>query len=200
MHLDLVSVVHAIGYPGIFAIIFLESGVFFGFFLPGASLLFTSGILASKGFFHPMVLIPLVTVAAILGDNTGYWFGKTVGIRLFLKPDSTWFKHEHLERAKEFYEKYGNRTVVFARFIPIVRTFVPIVAGIVGMNYRSFVLYNIVGGVTWAGGVTFLGYYLGERFPIVQQYFGFVVLGIIIVTTVPVMWDTWKRLSAEPAA
>lgn len=193
MNLDLVPIVQAIGYPGIFAIIFLESGVFFGFFLPGASLLFTAGLLASQGFFNPWILVPMVTIAAIAGDNAGYWFGKKYGIRLFLRPDSKWFKHEYLERAKVFYDQYGNRTIFFARFIPIVRTFVPIVAGVVHMNYRSFVTYNILGGVIWAGGVSFLGYYLGATVPAVKDYFSYIILGIIAVTTIPVVWDTWKN-------
>ncbi len=193
MHIDLVPIVQMIGYPGIFTIIFLESGVFFGFFLPGASLLFTAGILASQGYFNPWILIPLVTVAAALGDNVGYWFGKKYGIKLFLRPDSRFFKHEHLERAKNFYDKYGSRTVLFARFIPIVRTFVPIVAGVVHMNYRKFVFFNIVGAVAWAGGVTSIAYFLGTNVPAVRDYFGYIILGIILVTSVPVMIDIWRN-------
>src|SRR6185503_5405697 len=149
-----------IGYPGIFAIIFAESGLFFGFFLPGASLLFTAGLLASQGYFDPWILIPLVTIAAILGDNTGYWFGAKIGYKLFLRPDSRWFHHEHLERAKQFYDKYGSRTIFFGRFIPIVRTFAPIVGGVVRMPYRVFFTYNILGALTWATGVTSLAYFL----------------------------------------
>src|SRR3990167_6091883 len=140
---NLPSLIQYVGYPGLFTAVFLESGVFFGFFLPGASMLFTAGLLASQGIFNIWILIPLVTIAAILGDNVGYWFGNKVGIRLFERPDSRFFKREHLARAKEFYDKYGARTVVIGRFIPILRTFVPIVAGMVGMNYRKFIFFNI---------------------------------------------------------
>jgi membrane-associated protein len=193
MHIDLVALVQLVGYPGIAAIVFFESGTPIGFFLPGASLLFTAGLLASQGFFHPWILIPLVTIAAILGDNAGYWFGKKIGIKLFLKPDSRFFKHEHLERAKRFYDAYGNRTILFARFIPIVRTFAPIVAGIVHMRYTSFVMYNIIGALAWGAGITFLGYYLGETVPGIKDYFGYIILGIIAVTTAPVVWDVWRN-------
>ncbi len=193
MQLDLVPIVQFIGYPGIFTIIFLESGVFFGFFLPGASLLFTAGLLASQGFLNPWILIPGVVIAAVAGDNVGYWFGKKYGIKLFLRPDSRWFKHEHLERAKAFYDVYGSRTVLFARFIPIVRTFVPIIAGIVHMQYRKFVLYNVIGAVAWAGGVTTLAYFLGATVPGVRENFTYIVIGIILVTTTPVMIDLWRN-------
>lgn len=193
MHIDLVPIVQLIGYPGIFTIIFLESGVFFGFFLPGASLLFTAGLLASQGFLNPWVLIPGVVIAAIAGDNVGYWFGKKYGIKLFLRPDSRFFKHEHLKRAKAFYDKFGSRTILFARFIPIIRTFVPIIAGIVQMNYKKFVLYNVIGATVWAGGVTSLAYFLGARIPGIADYLGYIILGIIAVTSVPVMIDTWRN-------
>jgi membrane-associated protein len=191
-HLALIPIVQAIGYPGLFAVIFLESGVFFGFFLPGASILFTAGLLASKGIFNVWILIPLVTIAAILGDNAGYWFGAKVGIRLFLRSNSRFFKHEHLERAKVFYDKHGMRTIILARFVPILRTFVPIIAGVVQMRYRSFLSYNVAGALTWAAGITFLGYYLGEKVPFVSHYFSAVVLGIIVVTTIPLLWELWK--------
>lgn len=191
-HLALIPLVKAIGYPGLFAVVFLESGVFFGFFLPGASMLFTAGLLASKGFFDAWTLIPLVTLAAILGDSTGYWFGAKVGVRLFLRPDSRFFKHEYLERAKDFYDKHGMRTIVLARFVPIVRTFVPIIAGIVRMRYRSFLSYNIVGALAWAGGVTFLGYYLGTKVPFISTYLTPIILVIIVVTTIPLLWEIRK--------
>ena len=183
----------AIGYPGIAAIVFLESGVFFGFFLPGASMLFTAGLLASQGFFSPWILIPLVAIAAILGDNAGYWFGKKLGVRLFLRPDSRWFRHEHLERAKVFYDKHGARTILLARFVPILRTFVPIVAGVVQMRYRIFIIYNIVGAVLWGIGITSLGYYLGTRFPFVQHYLTPIILVIIVASVLPLAWDLIKK-------
>lgn len=201
MHVfDLVYLIKLVGYPGLFAAVFLESGVFFGFFLPGASMLFTAGLLASQGYFNEWILIPLVTIAAILGDNTGYWFGNKVGIRLFLRPDSRFFKHEHLERAKEFYDKHGALAILLARFVPIVRTFAPIVAGVVKMRYSTFVFYNIAGALAWGSGVTFLGFYLGERFPLVEKYFMLVVLIIIVLTTIPLAMEFFRhRTTSTPA-
>ena len=197
MHFSLIPIVQMIGYPGLFAVVFLESGVFFGFFLPGASMLFTAGLLASQGFFDIWILVPLLTIAAILGDNVGYWFGARVGVRLFLRPNSRFFRHQDLERAKDFYEKYGTRTVFLARFIPIVRTFVPIIAGIVKMNYRTFVSYNVIGAITWAAGVTYMGFVLGEKFPLTQKYLSLIVMAIIIITTIPLFTEYIKRKNAD---
>lgn len=188
------------GYTGIFAVIFLESGVPFGFFLPGASLLFTAGILASQGIFNPYILIPLVTIAAILGDNAGYWFGAKVGIKLFVRPDSRFFKREHLAQAQHFYEKHGAKTIVLARFIPIVRTFAPIVAGIARMNYRKFILFNILGAFLWATCITAAGWLLGERFPVIEEYITLIILGIVAVTMIPVFREAWKAYKANEAA
>jgi membrane-associated protein len=196
-HLGLMQIVRLIGYPGLFAVVFLESGVFFGFFLPGSSMLFTAGLLATRGFFDVWILIPLLTLAAALGDSAGYWFGNRVGVRLFLRPNSRFFKHEYLERAKIFYDKHGVRTVVFARFVPVVRTFVPIIAGIVNMRYRTFLTYNIIGALAWAAGVTFLGYYLGEKVPFVQQYLTPIILLIIVVTCIPLVWEFRKQTSEK---
>ncbi len=193
---DLTGLIQLVGYPGLFTAVFLESGVFFGFFLPGASMLFTAGLLASQGFFDPWILIPLVTVAAILGDSTGYWFGNKVGVKLFLRPDSRFFKHEHVEKAKEFYDRHGVLAVFLARFVPIVRTFAPIVAGVVKMNYRTFLIYNISGALVWGAGVTFAGYYLGARFPFIADYITPIVLAIIFVTTIPIGWQYWKEYSS----
>jgi len=191
-HIDLTALVQLVGYPGIFLTVFLESGLPIGFFLPGASMLFTAGLLASQGFFNPWILIPLVAIAAMLGDNVGYWFGAKVGIRLFLRPNSRFFKHEHLKRAELFYEKYGAQTILLARFVPIVRTFAPIVAGIARMNYKLFFIYNVIGALMWGAGVTFLGYYLGDRFPIVKENFTLIVLGIIVVTSLPLVRGFWN--------
>jgi len=190
-HLDIQALVQTVGYPGITAMVFLESGVPFGFFLPGASLLFTAGLLAAQGLFDPWILIPLVAVAAIAGDSVGYWFGARFGVKLFLRPDSRFLRHEHLERAKDFYDRYGRQAVLFARFVPVVRTFVPIIAGVVRMNYPLFLTYNIIGGVAWAAGVAVLGYFLGN-FPFVERYFSGIIFAIIIVTCFPIAWEYWK--------
>ena len=192
-HLALIPLLQAIGYPGLFAIVFLESGVFFGFFLPGSSMLFTAGLLASQGFFNPWALMLLMWLAAILGDSAGYWFGRRVGVRLFLRPSSRFFRHEHLEKAKDFYDRHGVRTVVLARFVPIIRTFVPIVAGVVNMKYRLFLTYNVIGGLLWAAGVTFLGYFLGAKVPLVQTYLTPIIIFIIIVTCLPLLWEFRKK-------
>lgn len=155
-------------------------------------MLFTAGLLASQGFFDVVILVPLLTIAAILGDNVGYWFGAKVGYKLFIRPDSRFFKHEYIEQAKRFYDERGGRTVFLARFVPILRTFVPIVAGVVKMNYRNFIWYNLLGALVWGTGVTLLGFYLGN-FPFVQHYFSGIILIIIIVTTAPICIELWKQ-------
>lgn len=191
-HENLVQLIQVVGYPGVFIAIFAESGIPFGFLLPGASLLFTAGLLSSQGFFNPWILIPGVTIAAILGDVAGYWIGRRVGYRLFLRPDSRFFKHEHLQRAEVFYEKYGTRTILFARFIPIVRTFAPIVAGVANMSFASFLTYNVLGGLIWATGITSLAYFLGSQIPQIADYLTYIILGIIIVSSLPVAYEAWK--------
>ena len=186
-YLALVPMIKLIGYPGLFAVVFLESGVFFGFFLPGASMLFTAGLLASQGFFNVWVLIQLLSLAAILGDSAGYWFGAHVGVKLFERKDSKFFRQEHLARAKSFYDHHGVLAIVLARFLPVVRTFAPIVAGIVQMRYRTFLAYNVVGALLWGAGVTFIGYYLGEKIPGIQAYLMPIILVIIVLTCIPVV-------------
>lgn len=192
--LAILPFLEVIGYPGLFLIIFAESGTVVGFFLPGASLLFTAGLLASKGLFNPWILIPTVTVAAILGDNAGYWFGNKIGIKLFTRPNSRFFHQDHLRQTQHFYEKHGSKTIVLARFVPIVRTFAPIVAGIASMDYRKFMAYNLLGAFLWATCITFAGFYLGERFPVIQDYITYIVFGIIFVTLIPVFWETYKGI------
>lgn len=191
--ISLPALIQFVGYPGLFTAVFLESGVFFGFFLPGASMLFTAGLLASQGIFNVWILIPLVTIAAILGDNAGYWFGAKVGVRLFLRPNSRFFRHEHLERAKIFYERHGFLAIVLARFVPIVRTFTPIVAGIVHMRYRTFVYYNIAGALLWGSGVTFLGFYLGQKLPGVERYLTPIILLIILASCIPLVREYFRQ-------
>ncbi len=190
---SLPALIQFVGYPGLFTAVFLESGVFFGFFLPGASMLFTAGLLASQGLFNVWILIPLVTIAAILGDNAGYWFGAKVGVRLFERQDSRFFHKAHLERARIFYERHGFLAIVLARFVPIVRTFTPIVAGIVGMRYRSFVLYNIAGAFMWGSGVTFIGFYLGQKIPGIEKYLTPIIVLIIMATCVPLVREYFRQ-------
>lgn len=168
------------GLLGVMGIVFAESGLFFGFFLPGDSLLFTAGFLASKQVFSIWLLMIGCTVAAIVGDNVGYAFGHRVGKKIFTRDHSLFFRKDHLKRAKIFYEKYGAKTIVLSRFIPVVRTFAPIVAGAGEMHYRTFLFYNVIGGVLWAMGLTGLGYILGSTVPNVDNYL-FPIIGIIVV-------------------
>ncbi len=180
------------GYIGILAIVFAESGVFFGFFLPGDSLLFTAGLLASQGFLGIWTLIVLVPLAAILGDNFGYWFGAKVGPAIFRREDSFFFHKHHIERTREFYAKYGARAIVLARFIPVVRTFTPVLAGVGGMPYKTFMKFNIIGGVLWSAGILLLGYFLGAVFPNVDNYLLPIILAIIAISFLPVIYEIIK--------
>lgn len=175
------------GYLGIFAIIFAESGLLIGFFLPGDSLLFTAGFLASldNPVFSLPILCVLCCIAAVLGDNVGYAFGHRIGRKLFQKEDSLLFSKNNLLKAESFYEKYGGRAIILARFIPIVRTFAPIVAGIGTMNYRRFVAYNLIGGTLWTIGISCAGYALGHLIPNVDRYLLPIVILIIIVSVLP---------------
>src|SRR3989338_10242020 len=197
--INIILLAQAIGYTGIFTVVFAESGVFFAPILPGASLLFTAGLLASQGFFNIGILLPLIITAAIAGDAVGYWFGAWVGPKLFAREDSRFFKKQYLEKTKHFYEKYGTRTILFSRFVPIVRTFAPILAGIGGMEYRTFFLYNILGAVLWGGGFTFGGYLLGEVIPGIEHYILLVVLAIIVVSMMPLVveWIRHRRKDAD---
>ncbi len=150
------------GTIGLILIIFAESGLLFGFFLPGDSLLVTAGLLASAGKLNIAVILVGCFLAAVIGDQVGYAFGKKVGPSIFKRPNSRLFKHEHVERANRFFEEHGPKTIVMARFVPVVRTFAPILAGVGTMPYRTFLAYNVVGGFLWAVGVTLIGYFLGD--------------------------------------
>ncbi len=193
LHLDIQSLLLATGYAGLFCIIFAESGLFFGFFLPGDSLLFTAGLLAAQGLLNIMILMPLVVLAAVFGDNTGYWFGTLVGPRLFTREDSFFFDHKHIERSKRFYEMYGARALVLARFIPAVRTFVPIVAGIGSMKYRDFLTYNVIGAILWSTLVLLLGYFLGRTFPAVENYLTPLIILIVVISCMPLAREWWMH-------
>ena len=189
---DILTILRSIGYVGVFLIIFIESSIFFGFFLPGASLLFTTGILASQGFFNVWILIATLSCAAIIGDSVGYWFGKTAGIKLYSKEDSRFFKKKHIVQTEFFYAKYGKKAIVLGRFIPVFRSLVPMLAGVSVMNYQTFFKYNIIGGILWAGGVTSLGYIIGVKIPNAEQYLTPIVLVIIFITVVPLL-NEWRK-------
>ncbi len=191
------------GLIGILVIVFAESGLLIGFFLPGDSLLFTTGLLVADGKYitYPLWLVCLlITIAAIAGDQVGYLFGRKVGPALFRRPNSRLFKQENLLKAHEFFEKYGARSIVLARFVPIVRTFTPIVAGVSRMNYRTFVIYNIVGGVLWGTGVTVLGYFLGQ-IPFVKTNIEYILIAIVAISVLPIAIELLRaRLAAKRGA
>lgn len=189
---DLTALIKAAGYLGLFGIVFAESGLFVGFFLPGDSLLFTAGFLASQGFLNILILAPLMFVAAVLGDNVGYAFGHRVGPKIFSKEESLFFHKDHLVRAEQFFNKYGAKTIVLARFVPVVRTFAPILAGAGRMNYREFLFYNVIGGLLWAVGLTVLGFFLGNAIPDIDHYIIPIVLVMIGVSFMPIFWHLFK--------
>jgi membrane-associated protein len=190
--MDVTSIIQAVGIVGVTFIVFAESGLFFGFFLPGDSLLFTAGILASQGFLNITILVICVWAAAILGDTVGYWFGAKIGIKMFNKEKSWFFNKKYPERASEFYVKYGKKAIVLARFIPVVRTFVPIMAGVGKMDYRTFIAYNIIGGTIWSVGLTLTGYFLGKSISNIDQYIIPIVLVIVITSVVPIVSEMAK--------
>lgn len=190
---NLVYLIKAGGYIGLFAIIFAESGLLIGFFLPGDSLLFTAGFLASQGYLNIYFLILLLFVAAAAGDNVGYAFGRKIGHRIFNKKDSLFFHQDNLIRAENFYAKYGPSTIVIARFIPIVRTFAPIVAGVGKMNYRVFMIYNLVGGFLWTSTMTLTGYILIKFIPDIENHLFIVVAIIILISILPPIFHIFKE-------
>lgn len=190
--LDLTEFIRAIGYVGVFTIVFLESGIPIGFFLPGDSLLFSAGLLAALGAFNLYALVALVVVAAILGDSVGYWLGSRYGRCLFKEEGGLFLNQKNLKRTEEFYEKYGSRAIILARFVPVVRTFTPILAGVGSMKYSTFIRYNIVGALLWGAGVTTLGFFLGSVIPDVDKYLLPIVLVIIIFSFVPIAFEILK--------
>lgn len=189
---DLIEAIKTVGYAGLFAIVFAETGLFLGFFLPGDSLIFVAGFLASQGFFGPVLLSAILFVAAVTGNMAGYEFGRRVGPKLFSREDSLLFRKDHVTKTKKFYDKYGGKTVMIARFVPVVRTFAPILAGVAEMKYMVFLAYNIAGAAIWAVGLTVLGYFLGTRVPDIDKYLLPIVLVIIVVSVLPGVIHLWR--------
>ena len=196
---DLKEVIQAVGYVGLFAIVFAESGLFFGFFLPGDSLLFTAGFLAFQGVFNLPLLMILLIIAAISGDSVGYWSGERFGRRLFTNEQSFWRNPKRLDAAHAFYEKHGGKAIVLARFIPAVRTFVPIAAGMARMSYRKFLMWNVLGGVFWVVSMTAGGYYLTDMIRSslhieekdIDKVLLPVIFLIIVVSALPAGWHMY---------
>ena len=196
--LDPKSLIETFGTLGLFAIIFAESGLLVGFFLPGDSLLFTAGLLASQGVLTLPVILVGCFLAAVAGDQVGYMFGAKVGPALFKRPDSRLFRQSHVEKAHKYFEKQGPKTVVLARFIPLVRTFTPVLAGVARMPYRTFVTFNVIGGFLWAIGVTTLGYVLGETIPNIDRYLLPAVGVILVLSFIPIIRE-FLRMRREGA-
>lgn len=192
MHIDLVELIKVIGYLGLFGIIFAESGILLGFFLPGDSLLFTAGFLASQNFLHIGWLILITFIGAVLGDSVGYAFGHKIGPHLFKRKEGRLFHKDNLHKAQRFYAQHGPITIVLARFLPFIRTFVPILAGVGKMNYRLFVTYNLIGGALWSASLTLLGYFLGRVIPNVDRYLVPIVLLIVLISVLPSLWQ-WRQ-------
>jgi membrane-associated protein len=191
--LDPEHLLETFGTLGLFLIIFAESGLLVGFFLPGDSLLFTAGLLSSQDKLASFpVILAGVFAAAVVGDQVGYLFGRRVGPALFRRPNSRLFKQEYVEKAQNYFEEHGSKTIVLARFVPVVRTFAPIVAGVGRMHYRTFVSYNVLGALLWAVGVTSLGYILGESVPSIDKYLLPVIGVIILASLAPVAWELYK--------
>jgi membrane-associated protein len=180
-----------LGYAALFGIVYAETGLLVGFFLPGDSLLFTVGVVAGAGELDLLTVIAVLSLAAVLGDSTGYFLGWKTGPRIFSRPDSRLFKQEYVTRTRAFYERYGGKTIILARFVPIVRTFAAFVAGVGQMPYLRFLPFSVFGGIGWVTVMTALGYRLGG-IPFVRQYFDKVVLAIIAVSLLPTVLEIWK--------
>src|SRR6201988_3284575 len=181
-------------------IVFVETGFFVGFFLPGDSLLVTAGVFAASGQLEIAKLLILVPLCAIVGDQIGYWIGREAGQALYRRDDSLIFRKRHLERAHEFYEKYGGKTVILARFIPIVRTFCPPVAGAAEMSYSRYLIYDIFGGFLWVWSMTLLGYTLGRSVPNIDKRIPFVIAAVIVASLLPAAYSAWKARSQARTA
>ncbi len=174
-----------VGYILLFMIVFAETGIFVSFFLPWNSLLITAGLFAAAGKLDIVLLNLLLIPAAIIGDSFGYWFGEKVGKRLFEREKSRIFKKDHLLKAKAFYDRHGGKTIILARFMPLIRTFAPIVAGATDMHYRKFVSYNILGGILWVLAMTMTGYIIGASVPNIEKNIGVLVISVVIISFIP---------------
>jgi membrane-associated protein len=197
LHLDahLLALVQEYGmwiYAILFGIIFAETGLVVAPFLPGDSLLFVIGALCGMGSLQLQVALPLLILAAFMGDNTNYWVGRLLGLRLLNHPNQRWIKHEHLEKTHAFYAKHGGKTVIFARFLPIIRTFAPFVAGIGTMNYRLYLMFSILGGVAWIGSLMLAGYFFGN-IPVIKNNLTLMIVGIIFISFIPAILEYIKH-------
>lgn len=197
LHINLTEWVSTIGYIGIFAIIFCETGLFFGFFLPGDSLLFTAGLLATHGLFHLWLLIPALIIISILGYAAGYWSGDKLGHWFLKKSDSFFFKKKYITQAHTFFDKHGAKAILLCRLVPIIRTFCPIVAGMANMDLKRYMLFNAIGGAVWVLVMTLLGYYIGGAFPQASHYILLFALAVILISIIPGFIHLFKSKSRK---
>jgi membrane-associated protein len=186
------ELIRLVGFYGLILIVFAETGLLVGFFLPGDSLLITAGLFAARGDFDIVSLNLVLCAAAIAGDATGYWIGRRTGVALYSRPDSFFFRREHLRMTHDYYERHGGKTIVIARFVPILRTFAPVVAGVAEMRYRTFATYNIVGGIAWVTSMTVGGYALGNLIPDIESRIHIVVAVVIGLSLLPAVF-AWLR-------
>lgn len=191
------SIIHYGGLWLLLLVVFSETGLLIGFFLPGDSLIFISGLLcATKPELLGISFVPLILLlmaAAILGNCVGYWFGKKAGAALYKKQDSFFFRKKHLDTTQSFYEKHGGKTLILGRFLPIIRTFAPILAGVIKIDFKVFLLYNIIGAIAWIGSIASIAYFLGIKFPQTENYLGYIVIGLIVITAIPVLLTYLKN-------
>jgi membrane-associated protein len=188
------------GYVALAAVVFTETGLLVGFFLPGDSLLITAGLVAAAGGLDVWVLNGLLAVAAVVGDSVGYAIGFRTGPRIFRKERSRWFAREHLLRTHEFYERHGGKTIVLARFIPIIRTFAPVVAGVGRMEYRRFLAYNVFGGIGWVTLLVWAGYLLGQAVPDIGRRLHLVIAVVVVLSVIPIGVEYWKTRARKRRA
>jgi membrane-associated protein len=193
------ELVRLVGIYGLILIVFAETGLLVGFFLPGDSLLITAGLFAARGDLDITTLVPTLIVAAVAGNATGYWIGRRTGTALYSRPDSLLFRREHLRMTQDYYDKHGGKTIVLAQFIPILRTFAPVVAGVAAMSYRRFASYNVVGAILWITSMTLAGYTLGSFIPNIESRIHLVVAGVIFVSLLPPAIAWFRNRSAQKA-
>jgi len=194
---NLTELVQWAGIFGLAAIIFSETGLLVGVFLPGDSLLVTAGLLAARGYLNVYALAPLLTVAAICGNSVGYFIGRATGPRIFNRENSLFFNKNHAIRAHEFYAKYGRKTIVLAQFMPIIRTFAPVVAGVGGMKFRQFITFNIIGAVIWIWSMVGIGYFLGSYIPGIDQHIEIVIAIVIFISILPGLISGYRARRAK---
>jgi membrane-associated protein len=189
------SIIHYGGIYLLLFVVFAETGLFVGFFLPGDSLLFTAGLLCSTKILevHIVLLVALIIIAAVTGNMVGYAFGKKVGVLLFKRKSGFFFRQEHLITANEFYQKHGKKTIILSRFLPIVRTFAPIIAGIIKLDYYKFFMYSLVGAFFWVCTLVLTGYFMGEYIPKTKDYLGYIVIFLIVITSIPFIYNSIKN-------